>query len=281
MEPPRDWLTGPDGLASQLARLREAASLQGKELASVAGWAPSKVSRIENGRQTPSAEDIDAWVNATSASAEQRKELLHLLDEGLAAQRDWRRKMGSGQVAVQKAHSDYTANASLIRYFDNTFVTGFLQTREYAHRVLTEIRRINDLPIDDVDAAVTLRMQRQQMLYDGAKRFEFLITEAVLRYRLIPAEGMRAQLDRLQTVVDQPNIRFGVIPFEATLPTAPSTSFQLYGDDLAVVENAFSEQENRGEEAARWIRLMDLLWDEAVTGGAARRLIIAAADALS
>ncbi|WP_442934633.1 helix-turn-helix domain-containing protein [Micromonospora sp. CPCC 205739] len=37
------------------------ANTPGKQLAEANGWAPSKVSRLENGRQMPSPADIHAW----------------------------------------------------------------------------------------------------------------------------------------------------------------------------------------------------------------------------
>ncbi|MEV0810896.1 Scr1 family TA system antitoxin-like transcriptional regulator [Micromonospora sp. NPDC050200] len=45
---------------------------------------------------------------------------------------------------------------------------------------------------------------------------------------------MRGQLDRLQTVVGVPNIRFGILPLGVQLAITPQNSFQMY-DDIAIV----------------------------------------------
>ena len=55
------------------------------------------------------------------------------------------------------------------------------------------------------------RLARQRYLYEPGKRFEFLLTEAVLRFLITPPDVMRGQLDRLQNrYKDTPQ---GVNPF--------------------------------------------------------------------
>lgn len=55
---------GREGFGNRLRALRLDAGLTGKELADRLGWAASKVSRLEHGRQTASADDVGAWVMA-------------------------------------------------------------------------------------------------------------------------------------------------------------------------------------------------------------------------
>jgi hypothetical protein len=121
--------------------------------------------------------------------------------------------------------------------------------------VFAEMVQLHGLDVKDVDAAVATRMQRQQFLYDTTKRFNFLLAEPVLRWLLPPADVMRGQLDRLQTVVGLPNVRFGIIPLGVPLPITPQNSFQTY-DDVAIVETFIGETTYRDEEArptpAQW-----------------------------
>jgi hypothetical protein len=58
----------------------------------------------------------------------------------------------------------------------------------------------------EIDEAVALRLQSQQPLYQPEKRFQFLIAEPVLRWLVVPAEVMRAQLDRLLVAVGMPHV---------------------------------------------------------------------------
>jgi transcriptional regulator with XRE-family HTH domain len=281
MNPIEDWLTRPDGLADRLRALRAQAGLSGKELAEVMSWHPSKVSRLENGRQMPSPADLSAWAAGTRADAEATQGLMQMLGEVQALHQDWRRRMRRGQEAVQASYNDLVQRSQVIRHFETAYVPGLLQTPEYAKRVLTEMISLHDLDIDDVDAAVAMRMQRQRFVYDTSKRFEFLLAEPVLGWLLVPPASMRAQLDRLQTVIGLPNVRFGIIPLSHyPTPATPQNSMQMY-DDLAVVETFTGETWLDEDAAAKCVKSFGLLWDEAVTGDDARRLIVVAAEALS
>jgi len=279
MNQPHEWLTQPGGLAERLGTLRDAAGLTGKQLADALGWAPSKVSRIEKGRQTPSAVDLDAWTRACNAPAAAERELLTLLEEYQAAHRDWKRRLRLGQAGTQAGYNELVRQSTLIRHFETAYVPGPLQTRAYAQRVLEESARLHGLEVDDLQASVDTRLLRGQWLYDTEKRFEFLLAEPVLRWRLCSRDVMREQLDRLQTVVDLSNIRFGILPMDVELTTTPQNNFVMY-DDLVVVETFVGEREHRGEEAERYAAVMDLLWSEARTGREARHLIVKAVDVL-
>ncbi len=48
-------------VGGRLRRMRIEAGLQGKELAGILGWQASKVTRIEQGKQTPSLHDLEQW----------------------------------------------------------------------------------------------------------------------------------------------------------------------------------------------------------------------------
>lgn len=276
MNPIEEWLTQPEGLADRLRALRTQAGLSGKQLAEANNWAPSKVSRLENGRQMPAPADIHAWARACGADDTAAQELLAMLGEVQAVHRDWRRRMRQGQAAVQDSYNQLVTESRLIRHFETVYVPGLLQTADYARRVLNEMVELHNLDVTDVDAAVASRMQRQQLLYDSNKRFEFLLAEPVLRWLLCSPDVMRGQLDRLQTVVGVPNIRFGILPFGVQLATTPQNSFQMY-DDVAIVETFVGETTHRDDEAAAYAKAIDRLWNDAVTGEEARRLIVHAA----
>jgi hypothetical protein len=94
--------------------------------------------------------------------------------------------MRRGQVAVQDNYNQLVAESQVNRHFETVYVPGLLQTPDYARRILTEMVELRDLNMSDVDAAVASRMQRQQLLYDTSKRFEFLLAEPVLRWLLCP-----------------------------------------------------------------------------------------------
>lgn len=281
MESLEDRLTQPDGLATRLRAMRAQAGLSGKELADANGWAQSKVSRIEGGRQMPSADDIRAWAAATGHGAGV-DDLLAMRDDARVWRATFRSRMRGGQAAVQETYNDLVRGAHLIRHFETVYMPGLLQIPPYAHRVLAEMVTLHGLEIDDVDEAVAARMQRQAMIYDPAKQFEFLLAEPVLRWLICPPSVMRTQLDRLQTVIGLEHIRFGILPMGVELATTPQNSFQIYAgsETVAIAETFLGETTHDGEQAAAYGRALDALWHEAVEGAKARQLIIDAAAIL-
>ena len=59
-----------EALGARLRDLRRRAGLNGVEFAEQLGWAQSKVSRLELGRQTATEADITAWVSVAGAPAD-------------------------------------------------------------------------------------------------------------------------------------------------------------------------------------------------------------------
>ena len=273
-----DWLTRPGGLAPRLRALRTDAGLIGTDLADRAGWNQSKVSRIETGKQLPSDADIRTWATLSGAAELVAAELLELLGDAQALHLDWKRRTRQGQAAVQASYNELVQGSKVIRHFETAVVPGLLQTAEYARCIAVEAASIHGTD-DDPDQVVAMKLQRQQVLYDSTKQFEFLLAEPVLRWLPCPPNVMRAQLDRLQTLIGVPNVRLGIIPLGVQLDTVPQNNFVLY-DDVAKVETFVGESSRRGEPAMAYATIMDRLWAAAVEGDPARQLIIRAADAL-
>lgn len=284
MQSLEEWLTQPEGVATRLRALRAQAGLSGKELADATGWAQSKVSRIEGGKQLPSPEDIVAWVRACGADESITPGLLRQQEEArVAKQTTFSERMRRGQAKVQEDYTSLAASATRIRHFEMSFVPGPLQIPGYTKRVLTEMVSLHELEIDDVDAAVQERMQRAAMLYDPGKRWEFLLAEPVLRWLLPAPDVMREQLDRLQSVIGLDRVRFGIVPMGAHLATTPQNTVELYytpGGIIGITETFIGETWHREDEAAKYARALDLQWEDAAEGDTARELILRAIRSL-
>jgi transcriptional regulator with XRE-family HTH domain len=245
-----------EALGIRLRELRRDAPLTGKQLAERNGWHPSKVSKIEGGKQTPVDADLQAWAGSCGQPGI-ALELITSLRTLESHYVEHRRLFSTGMSAQQRAFSELEDETALVRNFENVFVPGLLQTPEYARYRLAEGVEYDGAP-DDLDEAVGVRMQRQQILYRTGKRFHFVITEAVLRYRLCPPEVMLGQLDRLVTLSTMPTIRFGIIPFEAKLPLAPVHGFWLMDERVVIVENFTASQNlTQVSEVSAYVRIFD------------------------
>lgn len=221
-------------LGQRLRELRQNADLSGKDLAESLSWPPSKVSKLENGRQTPTDEDIHAWTHATGNGGEAKALLasLHTLELQYA---EWQRVFRHGFGPGQNSLAELEQNTRLIRCFEVGVIPGLLQTAEYARARFTEGSQ--RLGINDVDEAVLGRVRRQEILYRPDKRFHFVLTEAALRFRLCSPAAMLGQLDRLIPLSQLPNVKLGIIGFETEYQaTGPWHGFWLYDDRKVEVE---------------------------------------------
>ena len=226
-------------LGLRLRELRRQSGLTGRELAGQLGWPASKISKLENGRQTPTDGDLQAWASATGTEkvVGELAASLHTLESQHA---EWRRQLRGGLRSHQVELARLDEKTKLFRAFESTFIPGLLQTAEYARARFAQSIRVLKVP-NDIDEAVRVRLQRQEILYRPDKRFHFLLTEAVLRYRLCPVEVMLAQLDRLVALSAMRNVRLGIIPFETAYSVAPAHGFWLLDEDLVIVETFSAE----------------------------------------
>lgn len=266
-----------EALGRQLRELRQHAGLTGTALAELLGWPQSKVSKIETGRQTPTEGDIRAWTAATGGETTPLVARLHTLESMYA---EWRRQLGAGTSARQRASVALEAKATHVRAFETTVIPGLLQTPDYArYRLAQSIQRHGVL--DDVDDGVRVRMQRQEVLYRPGKRFHFVMTEAALRYRLCPREVMAGQLDRLVALCAMSTIRVGIVDFEAELPDSPKHGFWVFDDQMVLVETIGAELTlKQPQEVTLYTQVFERLASVASYGSEARRLLTRVLDEL-
>jgi transcriptional regulator with XRE-family HTH domain len=221
-------------LGKRLRELRQRAGLTGRQLAESLAWPASKISKLENGQQTPTDEDIRALTHATNSDdTEALLASLHTLEVQHA---EWQRLLRGGLRPRQNELARLDQKTRLFRAFEATVIPGLLQTAEYARSRFIEGTRRLKVP-GDIAEAVQARVQRQDILYRPDKRFHFVLTEAALRFRLCSPAVMLGQLDRLVSLSALPNVRLGIIGFDAQYSgTSPWHGFWLYDNDRVLVE---------------------------------------------
>ncbi|MFI6577768.1 helix-turn-helix domain-containing protein [Nocardiopsis sp. NPDC050513] len=267
-------------LGKRLRELRLQANMTGKQLAESLSWTASKVSKLENARQTPSDDDIRSWNRATGSEPETEALLasLHTLEVQHA---EWRRVLRTGLRRRQEELIEGDQRTRLFRAFEATVIPGLLQTAGYARARFAEGARRMKLP-DDIDEAVRKRIQRQEILYRSDKRFHFVLTEAALRFLLCEPEVMLGQLDRLVSFSQLPNVRLGVIGFGTRYATAPWHGFWLYDDERVLVETISAALDLRQpQEIELYANAFEQLATVASYGRSARAIINRAIEDLA
>ncbi|MFF1381012.1 helix-turn-helix domain-containing protein [Streptomyces sp. NPDC058308] len=266
-------------LANRLRELVHDSGLEGKEVAALCGWAPSKVSRIATGRQKPSEDDIRAWCAACGAQ-EQTADLVASLRAVEGMWVEWRRMERAGLRRAQQAVLPLFERTHWFRAYSSWFVPGLLQTAGYTEDVLRAVQR-RRVTVDDVADAVTVRMERQRVLHDASRRFAFLVEESVLSNGLGDADTQTEQLERLLVVGTLPNISVGVVPTRLERTRMPVEGFWIFDTAQVNVELVSGHLTlTQPSEVGMYADTFATLADMAVYGQKARALIVKARESL-
>ncbi len=266
-------------LGTRLRDLRRDAGLTGRDLAALAGWHSSKVSRIEYGKQSPSENDIRVWCHHTNAE--------HQIADLIASLRgieelwiEWRKQLGVGTKRRQKQSVTLAQETRSFRVYDPTVIYGMFQTAEYAAEIMRYGITFHQVT-NDLDEGVAARMERQQYLYRGGRIFHVILGEQALRTNIGGAGTMIGQLDRLLAVSGLPNVSLGIVPARAPMSLAPSNAFIIFDDRLVMIETYSAELRiTQPREIAVYAKAFSWLAQSAVHGPHARALIRQAIDEL-
>ncbi|MFS0692077.1 helix-turn-helix domain-containing protein [Streptomyces nitrosporeus] len=266
-------------LANHLRDLVKDAGLDGKDLAALCGWHPSKVSRISTAKTQSSENDIRLWCRACDAE-DQTGDLIASLRAAEGTWLTWRRLERTGLKRSQKERLPLYQRTRRFRSYSVWALPGLLQTYQYTEDVLRAIQQ-QRVPMDDVADAVAARMERQRVLHEGQRAFAFLIEEPVLRNTLSTAETQEEQLEHLLTLGRFPNISLGVIPVAQQRPQLPVENFWIYDNTQVNVELVSGYLTlTQPSEIKAYSDAYSKLAGMAVHGARARALICKARDSL-
>ncbi|GHE28318.1 transcriptional regulator [Streptosporangium violaceochromogenes] len=265
-------------LAARLRAIRTDAGLTGRALAAQTSMDHTKISKIENGTQMPSQADVSAWCTACDAE-EQITDLIAAIQNIDAMSTQWRRLEESGLGHVQRTVLPPYEKIQWFRIWQCSVVPGLLQTAGYARGHLRAVIDFRGVP-DDVDAAVAVRLKRQEVLRDGGKRFAFVVAEPALHAPLAGPEEMLAQIDRLvELTAGVANLSFGIIPAAARPLMTPPENFWIYDTSRVRIDTVPGRLQHRAPgDIAVYERTFERLHGAAVYGHDARRLLEGAAE---
>ena len=265
-----DYQTARVSLGVRLRELRGEAGLSGKEMAARAGWHPSKVSRLEHGRQTAAAEDLRTWARLCGRQD---------ATEGLLAQRQslethytsWRRRLSGGNQARQQNAVDLENQSRRFRIFESVCIPGLLQTPAYARYMIWRAVQLYGTP-GDVESGVHKRMERRRI----RRPHTGLPNAALGTGTAYPAASCRGASEQLEDLVDNSNVDGAESnrPPGSRLSVSPMHGFWIYDDDRVLVETISAELcLTDGEAIASYVRVFDELSRSALRGPAAIRLV--------
>jgi transcriptional regulator with XRE-family HTH domain len=232
----RSAVPPPDApLGVVLAYLRHRRGYTGAKLGRLLKWSQPKVSKIETGATLPSQNDIERLLKALNASGEEADRVRGLAQQLRDQMTDWR--VGrQDPVTWQRDIARLETEATELRMFHPAMLSGLLQTSENARAILTDVRRTWPEEGKSVSAAVSARVQRQEILEDRTKKFSFVLSELVLHGLLSQGVDMTAQLDRIRQIAEQDNVDLRIVADETRWPLPPTNGFELLDDRHVVID---------------------------------------------
>lgn len=275
-------------LGALLLRLRNSTGLNQTDFGARAGMNQSKVSRLETVRQMPTLSEAEAWARAAGASDEAREHLIERVEAVLTETTSLAEIVGKGIAHKQRQIGREERAASVTRNFTTMIVPGLLQTAEYTRRQAAIAAAFQPMLSRDQPASLAVWAERKLVLHEPGHRFEFVVTEAALRWRPGPDDNPRvlaAQMHHIASLSTLENVRFGVIPWNRVQRVPPRGDFIVYGEpgvdeDVHVgIYTATREVQIRDQaEVAVYLELWGKLCEDAVFDDDARDLLRSLAD---
>jgi transcriptional regulator with XRE-family HTH domain len=262
-------------LGGELRKLRKLAGLSQRHVVEALGSSQAAVSRMEHGETLLTRQQLETWLRLCGVADdhEVRDRVYAWAEAAHSETRPWRDMVPGDTPHLQGVAAERERSATLIRNHQLTWLPGLLQTADYARLIVEQTDPDSEL---NTAAAVAARLQRQQILFEKGRRFEFLIGEGALLWA--PEAGvMDAQRDRLLSLATLPNVEIAVLPALRT-GTPAWHSFILFqaedGSQFVTTELVFGGQEIADPDSVRrCAALWDRLWGAATHGDDATELI--------
>ncbi|WP_405708617.1 helix-turn-helix domain-containing protein [Streptomyces xanthophaeus] len=254
-------------LGAALRALREASGKEAKAVARSALMSPSK---IENANLLPSVTDVERILTAIGVSDAIQAEYTEAARAATTEATAWRLLRRAGIHKGQQAAKALEAQMAVLRLFQPALVPGLLQTPEYIRAIL----RRHDLSDDALTRTISGRLERQAVLFDSTKKLRFVITEPVLRWRIVPSQMMAAQLDRIVSVSRLAHVDIRVVPLSAPQTDIANHAFVIRDDRMVTVETVHAEiVVTDPRDVEMYVRKFEGFENSALSGDGMRSLV--------
>jgi len=265
-------------LGIELRRLREDAGYTALDACAVIGAQGPKMSKIENGKQFPTPDEVRKLAAFYDISGADREYLV-----SLAEQKPKRRRRAGQRDAVPDWFRRFLAlewAATEIKTYEVESVPGLLQTEDYARATVLAWEPEADDRL--VDKQVKNRMQRHAALFRTgvpSLRLDVVLSEAVLHRAQGGKETMHAQLKHLVKMAKRPNVTIRVLPFDTPNRVGVPSSISLFRLAQQNISSVYLEDLfgatylKEPEEYTQYSVLYGRLRDAALDPEASRRFI--------
>jgi DNA-binding XRE family transcriptional regulator len=234
---PKDEETVPSPARYFGAEVREArkrAGMAQPELAAIAGYDPSYVSKVENGYITPDEKCISA---CDAAFPDMHGWFSRFWSES--------RKWNPSYPPWFEEWIDAERQARVIRWWEPLLIPGLLQTPDYARALFLAWQKSEDT--DKIERDVAARIDRKRIFQppDPATLIA-VIDEGVLHRKIGDEKTMREQLEYLVETSMHPNISLHVVPAGIGAHTGLLGAFALADIEEGIPRVVYMENPDQG-----------------------------------
>lgn len=239
-------------LGDELRRARIAAGFSSQEsLAAKLGFERTVITKAETGQRPPTVDVLAAWCQACG------------LDDALFGRLAILARRADGAVPAWFSDwvDDIEASARTLRWFEPLLVPGLLQTEAYARALYAT--RVG-LTSDDIDALVTARLARQDVLArDTPPMLWVILDEGVVRRPVGGRDVMAEQVRLLHEAAHRPTIRIEIIPAAIGAHDGLAGAFIIADLPAQASAAAYREGARQGQVVTGHDEITDLMtcWD--------------------
>lgn len=269
-------------LAVELKEFREAAGLNGDQVAEEMGWSVAKVYRMEGDKVRILPRDVIRLLRLYQVTGEQAEAVVELSRQ--ARVKDWWHQYSGAIPEWFQFYVGLEAATSAMHSYDSEWVPGLLQTEEYIRTTMAMAER----DPEEFERQVAVRMERQKRLTaPNPPTLWAVLNEAVIRRVVGGPAIMTTQLRHLVRMSELSNVDVQVLPFGAGAHPSMSGAFTVMrfpeqvDPDVVYLEELTSALYLEGtEDVDRYSLMFDYLRAQALSPGASRDLMAQVAGQL-
>jgi transcriptional regulator with XRE-family HTH domain len=212
-------------LGKRLRELREERGFGLAAAARVLDVNQLTVRRLESGQVTFKLPYVKALLELYEVPPAEADEFAVLT--GQANQPGWWHSFREALPEWFRAYVSLETSAGVLRVYEPHYVTGLLQTRDYARSVIRA--GFPEAPGDVLEQRVDLRLRRQELLDSPNAPALWIVMEEAALLRVVGERRlMRTQIARLLDALDHPGITLRILPLAAGAHPGTSGHFTYF-----------------------------------------------------
>lgn len=195
----------------QLAQ--ELASLRGDQVrdhvAKSIDVAPSSITRWEDpSGALPRRRDLQALLSFYGVAQDELQRFMELREQ--ARESGWWQRYG-----IKGGYGTYIGlegDARKIQRYDAVYIPGLFQTADYQRALMLGV--LPSVGKDEIESRVRVRMERQRVWMETRPETWVILDEAAIQRAVGGTDVMRAQLEHVVVLMEEPNVTVQLLPYE-------------------------------------------------------------------